>query len=120
MRISDWSSDVCSSDLEGEAILKLRRHGLMLEVDEHRIGRRNLHQPVDRRLRQDHWEDAVLDGIARKNVRIGRRDDDADAKIAKRPRRMFTARPATEIVARDQRSEEHTSELQSIMRISNA
>src|SRR3546814_9945332 len=97
----------------------------MLEVDEHRIGRRNLHQPVDRRLRQDHWEDAVLDGIARKNVRIGRRDDDADAKIAKRPRRMFTARPATEIVARDQnrralRSEEHTSELQSLMRISYA
>src|SRR3546814_7310456 len=57
MRISDWSSDVCSSD---------------------------------------------LDGIARENVRIAGRDNDADAKIAKRPRRMFTARPATDIVARDQ------------------
>src|SRR3546814_16642808 len=82
MRISDWSSDVCSSDLpwpvcvefcligadrgvalfgqrnlvepfeqahlaeridlEGEAILKLRRHRLMLEVDEHRSEERRV------------------------------------------------------------------------------
>src|SRR3546814_19431773 len=106
MRISDWSSDVCSSDLPwpvcvefcligadrgvalfgqrnlvepfeqahlaervdlaGEAILKLRRHGLMLELDEHRIGRRNLHKPSARRRRQDQWEAAGLQSEARR------------------------------------------------------
>src|SRR3546814_6470146 len=62
----------------------------MLEVDEHRIGRRDLHQPVDRRLRQHDREDAVLHRIARENVGVAGR------------------------------SEEHTSELQSLMRISYA
>src|SRR3546814_8158774 len=108
----------------------------------HRIGFGNLHQPVDRRLRQHHGQYAVLDRIARENVRIAGRDDDPDAKVAERPGGMLAARPTAEIVARDQdrralilgpveqivrvgaqaleRSEEHTSELQSLMRISYA
>src|SRR3546814_9624657 len=107
MRISDWSSDVCSSDLQ-----------------------------------------AVLARIAREDVAETRRDDAADTEVGERPHRMFARRAAAEIAIGDQnpriatgrpvedeilafaslfveaqfakRSEEHTSELQSLMRISYA
>src|SRR3989344_5411849 len=89
-------------DLEGEAVLEHRRHRLVFEVDMHRIGQRDLHQPVDRRLRQHHRENPVLHRIAREDVRVRRRDDDADAKVAQCPGGMLAARPAAEIVASDQ------------------
>jgi hypothetical protein len=38
------------------------------------IGLGNLHQPVDRRLRQDDGQQAVLEGVARKYVRKARRN----------------------------------------------
>src|SRR3546814_7295270 len=107
MRISDWSSDVCSSDLlahlardqpwdqeigqqkarkrVGDAVLVARHDGRVRNRQSHRVAeqrgdREPVGQPADHR-------------------RLGKGADETD-------RRM--------------RSEEHTSELQSLMRISYA
>src|SRR3546814_5002449 len=90
MRISDWSSDVCSSDL-------LVAHEFVefvgVDVDRNLGARRGAGQPV---------VDAELVDVA------GDRDQIAEHRVAHR-RRDFGVR-----------SEEHTSELQSLMRISYA
>src|SRR3546814_7536071 len=104
MRISDWSSDVCSSDLE-PLLLRIARgrqceppddFGLSrLQVVERRhVGLRH-EQHVHRRLRGD----------------IAERDDVV----------VFVDDVGRDLAADDLvRSEEHTSELQSLMRISYA
>src|SRR3546814_9783543 len=104
MRISDWSSDVCSSDL------RARPAGL----HDRRRGRRTRHFAGAAAGRLQPGPDAA----ARPGVRGRRNADDlrrGDAAAAAcrtdRQRRFFTGRP---------RSEEHTSELQSLMRISYA
>src|SRR3546814_5052031 len=100
MRISDWSSDVCSSDLLDRRIL--RNFDFAAQPGAVFIGQANQQQ-------------AVLARIAREDVAETRRDDAADPEVGERPHRMFARRAAAEI-----RSEEHTSELQSLMRISYA
>src|SRR3546814_10528414 len=94
MRISDWSSDVCSSDLGGG---ELRRFGREIGVLDARLGFRQIgdgrRQIVDRRL-----EPVLL----RTQVGALRRDR------------------LDRVVEDAERSEEHTSELQSLMRISYA
>src|SRR3546814_4526842 len=83
MRISDWSSDVCSSDLDRPVI-------------EHRAGADDRcvarGRAVDHRAFRPHPGDLDLDG----------------------------QRVAGAVRRRADRSEEHTSELQSLMRISYA
>src|SRR3546814_9796353 len=94
MRISDWSSDVCSSDLTDRSAAAHRRQWL-------RGARRRGGLLVDiglrRRIRQ-------CDG-GRRRVAPGQRGRSGRG-------RHFVADP--------HRSEEHTSELQSLMRISYA
>src|SRR3546814_10156982 len=90
MRISDWSSDVCSSDLIGDRIgdiLRLAAARDRLGVGAH-VG--------DDRLRRVL---AVVGHLERRSEDIGVDEAGAD---------------------RVDRSEEHTSELQSLMRISYA
>src|SRR3546814_7014107 len=103
MRISDWSSDVCSSDLKperpdglvaGEASRRVRQIGVLFGADivgQHRLlGVRDVHA-------------AHGDG------------DDL------RPRRLQRGGVLLKaLVLAGARSEEHTSELQSLMRISYA
>src|SRR3546814_5379539 len=91
MRISDWSSDVCSSDL-GTNIVKLFVHTTQQEQDERLAAR--LSTPWKR------WKTGTEDyrNRARREDYLAAMDD------------MF----------RLTRSEEHTSELQSLMRISYA
>src|SRR3546814_1237455 len=92
MRISDWSSDVCSSDLgrqQHHGRVEGRR-GLLHQVEQHPDQHGQREQVVPALL--DHVEDA----------------------------RQFLAGQAVEVVAGRVRSEEHTSELQSLMRISYA
>src|SRR5207247_4649829 len=48
------------------------------------------------------WQDAVLEAVVVENIAERGRDHAADAKIEQRPRRVFAARTAAEIVARDQ------------------
>src|SRR3546814_2371589 len=91
MRISDWSSDVCSSDLVHPAGSPVRELG---EVEhEHRVRRtdRRNHSPRTARLPVRH-AGAGLHRIS----------------VARHP------------AGSRRRSEEHTSELQSLMRISYA
>src|SRR3546814_5658529 len=89
MRISDWSSDVCSSDLRA----RHPHHG-----ERHPAARRQL--PFrGARSAAELW--AVHD-------------------CARRADRSPDARPARRGAGGQRRSEEHTSELQSLMRISYA
>src|SRR3546814_1543695 len=107
MRISDWSSDVCSSDLHV-----------------HRIGAAR-DDVGDERLAADATVDGApeIDGVAHKEPVFG-------AHPARKTPRQFLAHLAQRPIAvrleeeqgaaRQFRSEEHTSELQSLMRISYA
>src|SRR3546814_3847909 len=89
MRISDWSSDVCSSDLPHLSLEREAPHALVLALA--------VHQRAE-------------DGVA---------IDARDASPHK-PRRAVDERADLAIADRPKRSEEHTSELQSLMRISYA
>src|SRR3546814_1562408 len=102
MRISDWSSDVCSSDLH----------------EQHDRGRapdsRYFVQPGDE---ENGRTRAGVIGHGRRRSREGliqSENDDARRRTADLEIRLRSA------AARRRRSEEHTSELQSLMRISYA
>src|SRR3546814_3225753 len=89
MRISDWSSDVCSSDLELDA-------GAVVDGADRRVGTRKMRCVLPHQgLVHDETTGAQDHAFER-----------ADELVA-----AFAA---------DHRSEEHTSELQSLMRISYA
>src|SRR3546814_3207773 len=105
MRISDWSSDVCSSDLPGGDIacaFRLERGGA--QGLGHGIGHRqraHRHQLASAQCALDRAEVLLLER--------GRLEPRADGAA----QREALSRVET-------RSEEHTSELQSLMRISYA
>src|SRR3546814_2024215 len=111
MRISDWSSDVCSSDL-GEAIGLARRalddHAIAALVGDDRRGG----AAVARVDRGGEAVEAVVGRVDRDGV-IGAAD-------AQRHRALADRRFAVGDDGRIGRSEEHTSELQSLMRTSYA
>src|SRR3546814_10143266 len=135
MRISDWSSEVCSSDLE-LAVARIERAGDVLAMgivifldlrDKYRLGldfgsgtharadAHNLHLSMDGALvhllkRRRHLRQALGHG-----EHLGFEAFDRKGAICK-PR--FHRLDAGEIIAG--RSEEHTSELQSLMRNSYA
>src|SRR3546814_6066932 len=95
MRISDWSSDVCSSDLPPRrTVSRLPGTGALHAATRARFGRLHL---LSARGRAPHRRD---------RPRLGRGE--------RQGHRLFGHGPA------EQRSEEHTSELQSLMRISSA
>src|SRR3546814_6015472 len=111
MRISDWSSDVCSSDLIDEFDPNDRSRGVEIEV-----GRsRNVFGPENR----SHLEDLVL---------LLQRQNGGEGSLFRS--RAISAFGWEDDVPGDfasgaldrsrLRSEEHTSELQSLMRISYA
>src|SRR3546814_7268532 len=104
MRISDWSSDVCSSDLVGAGAARgAQRHGPGRGAGRRPCGEARRRRPC---------------GAARA-AREGDRRKGAGDGLFPVPRRRWQDRAAP---ARRQlrRSEEHTSELQSLMRISYA
>src|SRR3546814_1471911 len=91
MRISDWSSDVCSSDL----------------------------RKPESRARHSVTTEHFLEAFADRMVGDGNRQN-ADDIDAGDDRRAKAGRLAGAEAAHLERSEEHTSELQSLMRISYA
>src|SRR3546814_7689917 len=110
MRISDWSSDVCSSDLRrdrGGGLCGCGTGPQALDPDREDFAPRPAYPP----------------GIQRRSAgdRAGRPDHDSDTRNARRghaDRRrdpVFRTGRASEL-----RSEEHTAELQSLMRTSSA
>src|SRR3546814_5999665 len=102
MRISDWSSDVCSTDLPS-------RPGRNRPKRRRSRDRAASSPPPARRLERD------ADGID------GRPSASGDHVVAFLRRPASAERPGDmEMAAVAARSEEHTSELQSLMRISYA
>src|SRR3546814_9234793 len=117
MRISDWSSDVCSSDLD---IGSQRVEG------DSRIARGARHARIDvgdayRNVGPQFGGEIDRDAKAATAV-VARRSNHAEQRVDPQP---LEARADIIVAKREEgdaqpRSEEHTSELQSLMRISYA
>src|SRR3546814_6585380 len=122
MRISDWSSDVCSSDLAAVAGLGLARVLLGLVAQLRDVGPAEHGVVVEGHLgvQRDHL--AVLGDDQRVDLHHGRVEVAEGAVAAEdglgrlRDLRRLEAEAAGDLA----RSEEHTSELQSLMRMSYA
>src|SRR3546814_10366478 len=136
MRISDWSSDVCSSDLVTNRVAFVtgaaRGLGLatatrflddgwrvvMLDIldDELAQAAKNLGKPeMVLPLRADVSDPGMVrDAVQKVKTQFGR----IDALVNNAGIAIF--KPMLEVTLEDWRSEEHTSELQSLMRISYA
>src|SRR3546814_1386581 len=133
VRISDWSSDVCSSALS-DVVVRLTAsaifdHGIPAQVAQIALG-----PLVDLFLQQLLFD--LLEVRCRRRLRhvAAAKDQDADAFVRgteglrrladlqadERRLERCGQRAHFDIVARHDRSEEHTSELQSLMRISYA
>src|SRR3546814_6326870 len=119
MRISDWSSDVCSSDLHGRGISQRlvpqrrsrrdRQRGLperRRSQEGHDQDRRRERRESRSRRSHLHASGGIGSGGVRRAASALDRGGDSGGRAARRPV--------------GNRSEEHTSELQSLMRISYA
>src|SRR3546814_8663165 len=118
MRISDWSSDVCSSDLA--VILSTRRTDEGFEI----IAAIDYDESLVREAAAQSGDSARLDIENARQVAPPTRPaparsatpylSDAIAKMSVRPAHVNNADAGDRVTA--DRSEEHTSELQSLMR----
>src|SRR3546814_5682631 len=100
MRISDWSSDVCSSDLRVRSQPKLAVGLAFVE--------RGIERDIELRRGQPLQRPRHVEPRMRVAAHL-------DSPLARREVEVQQRRPA-----QSRRSEEHTSELQSLMRISYA
>src|SRR3546814_9423539 len=112
MRISDWSSDVCSSDLAGATL-----HVLNLHL------RSPLASPIPgQKLSAGSWRSLAGWAEGYFAATLKRSGQALEARL--RVEQIFDSEPAALIAVCGDlnagRSEEHTSELQSLMRISYA
>src|SRR3546814_8979449 len=106
MRISDWSSDVCSSDLDTAVLVEAAgNQGL---GDLHRFLPQRRVRPARYAVRRVH-EQRFAVGVARRYI----------AQITG-DRQRAEAGFVFERDAADDRSEEHTTELQALMRLQYA
>src|SRR3546814_1594690 len=134
MRIIDWSSDVFSSDLPANA-LRLRQVEPRLQVrallqvplrQRAQLGTVQLRlraAAAPRRGLPDQWrhQATLRTRVTVAVLHVGRQQPARSAQPRFRRHRSRTPQPAaTGVRERDARSEEHTSELQSLMRISYA
>src|SRR3546814_1919788 len=108
MRISDWSSDVCSSDLR---TLQASQAHVLKQIDD-------AAQPIITAIMREKGANIAL---ARGATIQAANSLDITAEVVKR---LNAAKPSVSTTPPAQpaqaRSEEHTSELQSLMRISYA
>src|SRR3546814_3828670 len=123
MRISDWSSDVCSSDLrvmrqqvltidigplaQGAGVVVEPDAGCLVIVDQPGFAPRALAEPDRRGI-----ADAEIPGGMDRQGRLPRHRTDLPLPLRRRQQLA--------VIGAHDRSEEHTSELQSLMRISYA
>src|SRR3546814_4746022 len=111
MRISDWSSDVCSSDLFGR---KDEQAGIAArELDAQLLDIRFL-AAERRRQRQRHRPGAGIDRAEEQGGEFGSGFGDEGDSVSRGDPARDQAIGAVERIAA--RSEEHTSELPSLMR----
>src|SRR3546814_9774629 len=112
MRISDWSSDVCSSDLIGLAGRRIPEVGIAL------VQRRRCAGGCRIRVRDDR---VVLDTVGDVPQRADAAGNVVDvAELVGADAGEVLQMAVALVVVDAERSEEHTSELQSLMRISYA
>src|SRR3546814_9565733 len=111
MRISDWSSDVCSSDLGAERIDRLKVYDIALAQKDRSMAAVDLAG-----VRADLMEYGWI-----QDARVSRRlPDTLVVDIVERtPAAIWQHNGKLSLIDK-KRSEEHTSELQSLMRISYA
>src|SRR3546814_7017703 len=120
MRISDWSSDVCSSDLTA-----LEARGAVGIHDRQEVQGGAFAQALHQRVVGMFAEEAEQVGDRHRRgalVAVHLRPQQY-ARVAIAPRHVAqwaTFRAAADFLHLEARSEEHTSELQSLMRISYA
>src|SRR3546814_5238504 len=106
MRISDWSSDVCSSDLEPRRKQdRSQAHSQPRPVN---------HTPPQRRENQKVHQ-CVFEKVHTIGEQRNRTDPGSHGELHAEIGKVEQSHPANDV-----RSEEHTSELQSLMRISYA
>src|SRR3546814_9245824 len=123
MRISDWSSDVCSSDLRGR-----RLAGSGLPAPAHQLAQRQRSLAVDHQLHVMEGTIALAPRIAAPRIveRVlgGIPPSDRQVEAAGEGHGVVDHHQLLVMAGADRqhvvRSEEHTSELQSLMRISYA
>src|SRR3546814_4486092 len=114
MRISDWSSDVCSSDLLVFAHLD---PGIYTDPEGVHDACRGLSTQMAAHMR----DEAPVEPAHPETARIGRPDEIFRERVASGPWMVESLQHQISIHWRQgRRSEEHTSELQSLMRISYA
>src|SRR3546814_1995150 len=123
MRISDWSSDVCSSDLPGSARdNKPRRtepaQPKLRSTQSRRfpLSTPNPQGSQGRPAAAPYWRESQGDGCRRRRLRQNNEPFSRCATL----RGIAASGVLLQTVPRTIRSEEHTSELQSLMRISYA
>src|SRR3546814_9546854 len=118
MRISDWSSDVCSSDLRLARAVGVERAHRAVMAGVHRgqhveaLRSANFAQDDAVRPHTQGVDDKIADGDGAIAFQIG------GARLQRQHMRLL--KPKLGCVLDGDRSEEHTSELQSLMRISYA
>src|SRR3546814_5340359 len=115
MRISDWSSDVCSSDLHhGDGL----GDGVGVRTDAAAGDRHGGELEARPQLREVRLRGASLVGLVAPGQAVAPAEiGEAEVDVLRLQHRQGLA---NEALALDVRSEEHTSELQSLMRISYA
>src|SRR3546814_2332055 len=112
MRISDWSSDVCSSDLEG------RPQSAGADDEDLRSGEHLLSEQPD--LRQDGLPRIIFANLSLRIQSAASADSRIRCFNERRPEARLGASVRIRVSPAPERSEEHTSELQSLMRNSYA
>src|SRR3546814_1300957 len=112
MRISDWSSDVCSSDLASKFIT-VDVIGAESDASAHRIAMSIANSPLVKTAMAG--EDANWGRVV---MAVGKAGEPAERDLLSI--RFGMTEVARHGLAVEGRSEEHTSELQSLMRISYA
>src|SRR3546814_5859641 len=126
MRISDWSSDVCSSDLPHPRA-EPRRHGSRRRAPEGKACDVQLGRTVDQPFQSaEHDVEIILRrevAVDAVGLAVAGKIDGMDSEMPGERLHVPHPVPPRSDAAMDQqqrRSEEHTSELQSLMRTSYA
>src|SRR3546814_2194205 len=123
MRISDWGSDVCSSDLLQDVLTAIREKTTVdaLGFRRERFMDRALKSPAEMERRFALFPDAIQ---ATADIAAACRFDLAEIRYQYPYEEVMAGRSAQEALAalteEGARTEEHKSELQSLMRISYA
>src|SRR3546814_9649016 len=121
MRISDWSSDVCSSDLSAELVAVEHAFGAWREAGERLAA---LRDELETAARDREWLDHAVAELNMLNPRAGEEAELAEARAAmQKGARLGEDLQAVAALldgADGGRSEENTSQHQSLMRSSYA